>query len=191
ANTLKTIREVSEILSSDGTSENLVRRAHMVQNLLKAHTKRERELMDAVMRREAKEMKALLDEMKTKETPVLHREFQNFGMEALRNIADEIRNYRKNAVGFFYEPDVQGKVHYLVFVGQNLVKTHPANKLIKEIGKIVGGGGGGKPHLAEGGGGNPQKVAGGGGKPHLAEGGGGNPQKVAEAITYLEEKFKR
>ncbi len=170
-NSLGTISEVSEILGADGTNKNVVRKAHMVQSLLKAHAKRERELMDAVLRSEAEEMKTLLDDMKTKETAVLSRGFHKHGSVALRNIADEIRNHRKNSVGLFYEPDEQGKLYYLVFVGQDLMKDYPANKLIKDIGRILGGGGGGKPHMAEG--------------------GGGNPQNIAKAITYLEKTFKK
>ena len=37
---------------------------------------------------------------------------------------------------------------------------------MKEVSKILGGGGGGRPHLAEG--------------------GGGDPKKIKEAISFLE-----
>ncbi|MEO0182729.1 MAG: DHHA1 domain-containing protein, partial [candidate division WOR-3 bacterium] len=53
---------------------------------------------------------------------------------------------------------VNNRVNYMVFVGEELKQKHPAHQLIKTVSKIIGGGGGGKPHLAEGGGGKPEKI---------------------------------
>jgi alanyl-tRNA synthetase len=87
----------------------------------------------------------------------------------LRAIADFVREHAKDSIGLLYQ-ETEGKITYLLFVGPNMVKRYPADKLIIEISNVLGGGGGGRPHLAEG--------------------GGGNPKKVAKAIAFLETTVK-
>jgi alanyl-tRNA synthetase len=77
-----------------------------------------------------------------------------------------VREQSPDSSGILYQ-ETSGKINYLLYVGPELVKRFPANKLIKEVSRILGGGGGGRPHLAEG--------------------GGGDPKKIAEAVVYLEK----
>ncbi len=76
----------------------------------------------------------------------------------IMSIADRIREKNNSLIGILYNTHNE-KATYIVFVCDDLIKKHPANKLIKEISKIWGGGGGGKPHLAEGGGADPKKLS--------------------------------
>jgi alanyl-tRNA synthetase len=44
------------------------------------------------------------------------------------------------------------RIRYVVFVSPDLQSSLPAGKLAKAVGPAMGGGGGGRPELAEGGG---------------------------------------
>ena len=52
-----------------------------------------------------------------------------------------------------------GKVSLIVRTSDDLLKKIPAGQVIKELAPIVGGKGGGKPDMAEGGGNQPDKLA--------------------------------
>jgi alanyl-tRNA synthetase len=68
---------------------------------------------------------------------------------ALRQQADIFRGRVSSGVAVFSHPH-GGKMHYVVTVTDDLVeKGITADLLVKELGKIAGGGGGGKKHLAQ------------------------------------------
>ena len=100
----------------------------------------------------------LLHEMYYKKSHFLVIKLQGFGQKGMRMIADHIRDREKQVIGFLYEEIGDQKIDYVVFVGDKYKKKHPANELIKEINTVVQGGGGGRPHIAEGGGGDLKKV---------------------------------
>ena len=52
----------------------------------------------------------------------------------------------------------EGKVNLAVFVTPDLAKKLHAGKIVGEIAKKVGGGGGGRPDLAQAGGKEPDKL---------------------------------
>jgi alanyl-tRNA synthetase len=52
-----------------------------------------------------------------------------------------------------------GKVSLIVRTSSDLLKKVPAGQVIKELAPIVGGRGGGKPDMAEGGGTQPEKLS--------------------------------
>jgi len=80
------------------------------------------------------------------------------GMDALRGIADELKGKLGSAV--LVLGAVEGeKVNLVVSVSQELVKQgFHAGKLIKEIAAVCGGGGGGRPDMAQAGGKDPSKL---------------------------------
>jgi alanyl-tRNA synthetase len=81
------------------------------------------------------------------------------GMDALRGVADELKLKLGSAVLVLGSP-AEDKVNLVVAVTPDLVKQGlHAGKLIKEIAAICGGGGGGKPELAQAGGKDPSKLA--------------------------------
>ena len=112
----------------------------------------------------------LLHEMYYKKSRYLIVKLLGFGQNGMRMIADHIREREKDVIGFLYEKIDGQKIDYVVFVGDNFKKRCPANVLIKDINTILGGGGGGRPHIAEG--------------------GGGILNKVPQVKIYLEEKLK-
>lgn len=53
----------------------------------------------------------------------------------------------------------EGKASLIVRTSADISKRVPAGQVIKELAPIVGGKGGGKPDMAEGGGNQPEKLA--------------------------------
>lgn len=80
------------------------------------------------------------------------------GMDALRGVADELKAKLPEAV-LVLGATHDDKVSLVVSVSPSLVKRGlHAGKLIKELAAICGGGGGGKPELAQAGGKDPSKL---------------------------------
>lgn len=72
--------------------------------------------------------------------------------DQLKDLGDELRSALKtNGVGLLATV-IDDKVQLVCVVTDDLTKTKPAGKLVGLVAKEVGGGGGGKPHLATAGG---------------------------------------
>lgn len=89
---------------------------------------------------------------------VVRARFDQLDMEALRNTGDTIRNKMGSGVvvlGSGYE----GKVSFVVMATKDVVSKgiHSGN-IIKEAAKIAGGGGGGRPDMAQAGGKDISKI---------------------------------
>ncbi|MFC7681339.1 alanine--tRNA ligase [Paenibacillus sp. GCM10028914] len=91
-------------------------------------------------------------------TQLLAAEVQASSMDALRTIADELKGKLPEAV--IVLGAVSGdKVNFVVAVPQELVKKGlHAGKLVKEVAAVCGGGGGGRPDMAQAGGKDPSKI---------------------------------
>jgi alanyl-tRNA synthetase len=81
------------------------------------------------------------------------------GMESheLRRLADQIRNRLPSGV-IALGSVKEGKASLLVMVTKDLTAQVKAGDLIKELARVVGGAGGGRPELAQAGGRNPEKL---------------------------------
>jgi alanyl-tRNA synthetase len=156
------IKEISQIL---GTDKDLIKKVYDFQERLKELEKLHQETGAQLARIKANE---LVKKLKKEKLKIIAQQFNKYSPDAMRLTADFIRKDVNDCIGILYQK-VSGKINYLIFVGQDLVKEHPANKLIKEISKILGGGGGGKPYMAEG--------------------GGGDPKRIPDAINYLKTKI--
>jgi alanyl-tRNA synthetase len=156
------IKEISQIL---GTDKDLIKKVYDFQERLKELEKLHQETGTQLARIKANE---LVEKLKKEKLKIIAQQFDKYSPDAMRLTADFIRKDVNDCIGILYQK-VSGKINYLIFVGQDIVKEHPANKLIKEISKILGGGGGGKPHMAEG--------------------GGGDPKRIPDAINYLKTKI--
>jgi len=75
---------------------------------------------------------------------------------ALRNICDKLREGRQR-VGVLGS-EIGGRVLFISFVTDDLKSKIKAGDIAKEIGKLVDGSGGGKPHLAQSGGKNIKAI---------------------------------
>lgn len=77
---------------------------------------------------------------------------------ALRDLADKIRNKIKDGVVILASEN-KGKVQIVAMATKSAVALGiHCGKIIKEISAIVGGGGGGRPDMAQAGGKNPEKI---------------------------------
>ncbi|KPL10904.1 hypothetical protein AMJ71_01575 [candidate division TA06 bacterium SM1_40] len=74
--------------------------------------------------------------------------------EIMREMADAMRREHPEAMAGVLGALIEGKAVFVAFVSEDLVKAGRlrAGDIAREVAKIAGGGGGGKPHLAEAGG---------------------------------------
>jgi len=80
------------------------------------------------------------------------------GSEALRSLADDLRNRLGSGIVVLGAVG-EGGVQFVAGVSKDLVKTgYHAGNLIREVAKIAGGGGGGRPDFAQAGGKNPERL---------------------------------
>lgn len=76
------------------------------------------------------------------------KKFEGVDVNTLRDLADEVRNKVGSVVVLFATVN-DGKLNFVCAVSKDLVeKKIAAGKIIKEIAKVVGGGGGGRPDMA-------------------------------------------
>ncbi len=80
-------------------------------------------------------------------------------MDELKSMADDLRNKIKSGIGLLIS-DVGGKVGIVCVVTDDLIKDKKimAGKIVGEVAKFVGGGGGGRPHMATAGGKDVNKI---------------------------------
>lgn len=89
---------------------------------------------------------------------VVTARFDDVDMNTMRNLGDQIKDRFENSVVVM--ANVSGdKVELLAMASEAAIKkgAHAGN-IIREVAKIAGGGGGGKPNMAQAGGKNPEKV---------------------------------
>jgi len=80
-------------------------------------------------------------------------------MDELKLMGDELRNKIKSGIGLLIS-EIDGKVGIVCIVTDDLIKDKKisAGKIVGDVAKIVGGGGGGRPHLATAGGKDVSKI---------------------------------
>lgn len=89
---------------------------------------------------------------------VLAREASGLDAAAMRQLSDTLLARIKSGVVVLGRSS-DGKVSLIVRTSDDLTKKVPAGQVIKELAPIVGGRGGGKADMAEGGGSQPEKLA--------------------------------
>jgi len=89
---------------------------------------------------------------------VITAKFEQMDLGALRILGDQVVNRLANSIVVFANKGEQ-KVEFLAMVSEGAIqKGAHAGQIIKEVAKIAGGGGGGKPNMAQAGGKYPEKV---------------------------------
>ncbi len=88
---------------------------------------------------------------------VLAREASGLDAAGMRQLSDKLLAQIKSGVVVLGRSN-DGKVSLIVRTSDDLTKRVPAGQIIKELAPIVGGRGGGKPDMAEGGGSQPEKL---------------------------------
>ena len=89
---------------------------------------------------------------------VLARDAGELDANAMRQMSDTLLSRLKSGVVVIGRAG-DGKVSLIVRTSDDLTKRVPAGQVIKELAPIVGGKGGGRPDMAEGGGNLPDKLA--------------------------------
>lgn len=95
--------------------------------------------------------------------------YKDLAAADMRNTADVLRGKANSGAVVLLGSDSEGKALLLCAITDDLKGKVHAGNLIKEIVKLVGGGGGGKPDLAQAGGKEPEKL----------------PEALKEAEQYL------
>jgi alanyl-tRNA synthetase len=77
--------------------------------------------------------------------------------KAMRTMVDELRQRLGSGV-VLLASETEGKVLVAVGVTKDLVDSHKAGDLVREVARVVGGGGGGRPDFAQAGGRDVSKI---------------------------------
>ena len=95
------------------------------------------------------QISGLMDAVKNKNgINYVIKKFDGVDVNTLRDLADEVRNKVGSVVVLFATVN-DGKLNFVCAVSRDLVeKKIAAGKIIKEIAKVAGGGGGGRPDMA-------------------------------------------
>lgn len=96
--------------------------------------------------------------IKVNGTTVVAEKFNDMDMEALRNTSDMLKSKLSDGV-IIIASEYNDKVNLVTAATKDAVKKgiHSGN-IIKEVAKITGGGGGGRPDMAQAGGKDPSKI---------------------------------
>jgi alanyl-tRNA synthetase len=89
--------------------------------------------------------------------PVLAARLDGLDPEGLRAVVDTVRERLGSGV-ICLGSVTDGKVNLVASVSKDLTRRFPAGKLVQEVARMVGGGGGGRPDLAQAGGRDPSKL---------------------------------
>jgi alanyl-tRNA synthetase len=89
--------------------------------------------------------------------PVLAARLDGLDPDGLRSVVDTLRDRLPSGV-IVLGSAVDGKVNLVAAVSKDLTKRFAAGRLVQEIAKMVGGGGGGRPDLAQAGGKDASKL---------------------------------
>ncbi len=105
------------------------------------------------------EVEGLLESMQDIEgVRVLASQVHTPDMDGLRQMSDLLRDKLQNGV-VILGAVADGKVNWVVSVAPSGLRGLHAGQIIKEVAKITGGGGGGRPDMAQAGGKDPSKVS--------------------------------
>ncbi|MGE0489061.1 MAG: alanine--tRNA ligase [Vulcanimicrobiota bacterium] len=159
--TLEAARQERELLEQLGRELGVPARdvAKKVEALLETQKNLEKELERARQAEASQQVEGLLkNQRQVGEVALLAHDLGPHGPDYLRKVADALRpTFQGIAV---LAGTAGGKVSLLALVDKGLVKQgYHAGNLIREVAKRVGGGGGGRPDLAEAGGRNPDELS--------------------------------
>lgn len=153
-NSLDTLGAIAGQLST--TVHDVPSRLDQLQEELNAGKKQIAKLRRELARHSFNEMIENLEDING--VPVLVTQFEDTPMDTLREMSDWFRNKAKKGV-FVAGSNNAGTPQLMVAVTDDLTKQglHAGN-IIREMAKVVGGGGGGRPNMAQAGGKDASKL---------------------------------
>jgi alanyl-tRNA synthetase len=131
-----------------------------IAELLEQKKKLEKELASFKLKEKLEQIPKLLASPQVVNGINLYKgKVQADNMDELKLFGDELRNKIKDGIGLMVS-ELDGKVGLVCVVSDSLIKEKKmsAGKIVGEAAKIVGGGGGGRPHLATAGGKDVSKI---------------------------------
>lgn len=141
-----------------------------VDRLLKANRELEKEIAGLKGKLAARESSSLLDRVKVVDgVKTLAAEVAVEDVKALRDLGDKLRDKMQSGV-LLLGSRVGEKAMLLCMVTKDLTGRFHAGNIVKAVAPLVGGTGGGRPDMAQA--------------------GGGSPDRLPEALTKFEEIVK-
>jgi len=125
-----------------------------IEELLDAKKKLEKEIAELRMKDNFGQLDHILSlSSEEKKVKIFKGKVHADSMDELKSFGDEMRNKIKGGVGVLIA-QIDDKVGIVAVVSDDLIKYKKlsAGKIVGELAKLVGGGGGGRPHLATAGG---------------------------------------
>lgn len=151
----KTITEVSDLLKAK--SNQVISKTKSIIEENKLLKKEIEELKKASIGSEINEIACTAENIG--KVKLITKEFSDYNIKDLRDISDEIKT-KVSQVIMVFATSSGGKATLLVSVSDDLLdKGYHAGKIIKELAKHIGGGGGGKADMAQAGGKKPDGIS--------------------------------
>ncbi len=149
------LKEVSAALKAPQPSE-LPRRVKQLQDELR---QLRQELSQLTKANVSGSVDSILNEAESVgDAKIICRRVDGVDRDGLREFADQLRQ-KGGSVALLLAAEIDGKVALLAAVSKDLVKRGvKAGDCVREAAKSVGGGGGGRPDMAEAGGKDPGKI---------------------------------
>lgn len=132
-----------------------------IHELIEVRKKLEKEISDFKLKENLSQLPKIIDNPKSFNNISLYGGKVNVSdMDELKSFADELRNKMKSGVGLL-AAEIEGKVGLVCVISDNLIKEKSlsAGKIVGDVAKLLGGGGGGKPHLATAGAKDVSKIS--------------------------------
>ncbi|NWG27236.1 MAG: alanine--tRNA ligase, partial [Ignavibacteriaceae bacterium] len=134
--------------------EHMKQFSNRIDELLDTKKKLEKEISDLKLKEKLGQLDHILSlHSSEKGIKVFKGRVHADNMDELKSFGDELRNKMGSGVGVLIS-QVEDKVGIVAVVSDDLIKEKKlsAGKIVGELAKLVGGGGGGRPHLATAGG---------------------------------------
>jgi len=139
------------------TPDQITQRVHALQDDLSATRKQVNELQRKLARHNFEDMLTRMEDINGKST--LIAQVNDIPMDTLREMSDWFRGKVKENGVMVIGSNIDGRPQLIVAVTDDLTKQGlKAGDLIRPIAKVVGGGGGGRPHMAQAGGKDASKI---------------------------------
>lgn len=134
--------------------EHLKESEKKIEELLDLKKKLEKEISELKMQEKLEQLDHILSlHSEEKGVKIYKGKVHADNMDELKSLGDELRNKMGSGVGILIS-QIEDKVGIVAVVSDDLIKKKnlSAGKIVGELAKLVGGGGGGRPHLATAGG---------------------------------------
>ncbi|MCU7526703.1 MAG: alanine--tRNA ligase, partial [Ignavibacteria bacterium] len=140
--------------------ENIKKEEEKISLLIEEKKKLEKELAEISFKAKLGKLASVLNSpLEVDGIRLFKGRVEASNMDELKGFGDELREKMKDAVGVLIS-EMDGKVGIVCVVSDSLIKEKKlaAGKIVGELAKLVGGGGGGRPHLATAGGKDITKI---------------------------------